>query len=109
MFFNSGGSTAKTMSILQSFNGMVSWICKEVFKRNPEHITVAEARKSVGIKVKRGEKSKEKVLEYVVDNHRQIVVEYTKHGNPKPGTYDMCDSLIIALTGYNICAKNFPS
>ncbi len=109
MFFNSGGSTAKTMSILQSFNGMVSWICKEVFNKNPEHITVSEARKSVGIKVKRGENSKEKVLQYVVDNYHQIVIEYTKHGNPRPGTYDMCDSLIIALAGYNICTKNFLS
>ena len=23
----------------------------------------------------------------------------TKHGNPKPGTLDMCDSIVIALAG----------
>ena len=27
MFFRRGGSTAKTMSILQRFNGIISWLC----------------------------------------------------------------------------------
>ena len=32
MFFNSGGSTAKTMSTLQRFNGMISWLCYDIYQ-----------------------------------------------------------------------------
>jgi hypothetical protein len=42
------------------------------------------------------------VLQYVLDNEPNFVVEYTKHGNPKPGSYDRADSLIIAKAGYNL-------
>ena len=43
--------------------------------------------------------AKEKVLQFVIDNYPNIEIQYTKHGNPKPGTLDMCDSIIIALAG----------
>ena len=48
-------------------------------------------------------------MQFVLDNYEHISVEYTKYGNPKPGTYDMCDSLVIALAGHNICKKNSTS
>ena len=35
-FFNSGGSSAKTMATLQKFNGIVSWILYEIFEIKPE-------------------------------------------------------------------------
>ena len=47
--------------------------------------------------------AKEKVLQFVIDNYPNISIEYTKHGNPKPGTLDMCDSIIVALAGDKIC------
>ena len=31
-FFNSGGSSAKTMATLQRFNGIVSWLLYEIFE-----------------------------------------------------------------------------
>ena len=34
-FFNSGGSTAKTMAVLQKFNGIVSWLCWDLFQIKP--------------------------------------------------------------------------
>ena len=35
------------------------------------------------------------------------MVEYTKHGNPKPGVMDKSDSWVIAKAGFIICtAKN---
>ena len=49
MFFNSGGSTAKTMATLQRFNGMVSWLCCDIFGVQPEHLTAHESRKLVGV------------------------------------------------------------
>ena len=30
-FFKSGGSTAKTMATLQKYNGVISWLCYDVF------------------------------------------------------------------------------
>ena len=43
-----------------------------------------------------------KVLQFILDNYPEINIEYTKHGNPKPGMLDMCDSIIIALAGEKI-------
>jgi hypothetical protein len=53
-FFNSGGSSGKTMAALQRFNGIVSWLLFEIFELRPEYIGATSARKEVGIKVPRG-------------------------------------------------------
>jgi hypothetical protein len=97
--FRSGFSSAQTLSTLSRFNGIVSWICWELFKINPEMIAATSARKQAGVGIKRGDNAKEKVLQFVLDNYPAIAIEYTKHGNPKPGTLDMCDSIVIALAG----------
>ncbi len=97
--FRSGFSSAKTLSTLSRFNGIVAWLCFEIFKIKPEMIAATTARKLAGINIKRGENAKEKVLQFVLDKYPEITIEYTKHGNPKPGTLDMCDSIVIALAG----------
>ena len=99
MFFNSGGSSAKTMSILQNFNGMVSWLVYKHFGFKREYLTASQARKLCGIKVPRGTKAKEKVLEFVLDNVPNFGIEYTKFGNPRPGELDRADSWVIAKAG----------
>ena len=106
MFFRSGGSTAKTMSSLQNFNGMVSWICCSMFDLKPQYFTAAEARKLVGIKVPRGQDSKIESFKFVVDKEPSFVVEYTKKGNLKPGVTDRSDSWVIAMAGLKECSKN---
>ena len=100
--FRSGFSSAKTLSTLARFNGIVSWNCYKAFDIKPEMIAASSARKLAGVGIKRGDNSKEKVLEFILDNYPQINIEYTKHGNPKPGMLDMCDSVIIALAGDKI-------
>jgi hypothetical protein len=105
MFFNSGGSTAKTMATLQRFNGMVSWLCCDIFGVSPEHLTAHESRKLVGIKIPRGENAKLAVLDFIVDNEPTFDISYTKHGNPKPECFDKADSLVIARAGYEICKQ----
>jgi len=100
--FRSGFSSAQTLSTLSRFNGIVSWICWDLFKIQPEMIAATSARKQAGLAIKRGENAKEKVLDFVLDKFPQIEIQYTKHGNPKPGTLDMCDSIVIALAGDNI-------
>jgi len=99
-FLGSGKSTSKTISVLYGFNGMLSWICYQVLHCEPHYLAPASARKSCGIIVPRGSKAKEVVLKYVLDNNPLFEVEYTRHGNPKPGTYDRADSIIIAKAGY---------
>jgi hypothetical protein len=103
--FRSGFSSAKTLSTLSRFNGVVSWMCYELFDMQPEMLAATSARKQAGVTIKRGDNAKEKVLQFVLDKYPEIEVLYTKHGNPKPGTYDMCDSIIIALAGENIVRK----
>jgi hypothetical protein len=100
--FRPGFSSAKTLLTLAKFNGIVSYICLDVLGIEPEYIGASTARKSNGIKVPRGEKAKQVVLQYVLDNEPNFVVDYTKQGNPKPGSYDRADSLIIARAGYNL-------
>jgi hypothetical protein len=103
--FRSGFSSAKTLSTLSRFNGIISWLCFENFKVQPQMLAASSARKLAGVEIKRGENAKEKVLQFVLDKFPQIEVQYTKHGNPKPGTYDLCDSIIIALAGDKVVGK----
>ena len=103
--FRSGFSSAKTLSTLSRFNGIISWLCYENFQVQPQMIAASSARKKAGVKIKRSENSKEKVLQFVLDNFPQIEIQYTKHGNPKPGTYDLCDSIIIALAGDKVVGE----
>jgi len=100
--FRSGFSSAKTLSTLSRFNGIVSWLCYDLFGEEPEMIAASSARKTAGVTIKRGENAKEKVFQFVVDKEPLFLVEYTKHGNPKPGMYDKSDSYIIAKAGFNV-------
>ena len=97
--FRSGFSSAQTLSTLSRFNGIVSWLCWDLFSIEPEMIAATSARKQAGVGIKRGDNAKEKVLQFIIDKYPDIEIQYTKHGNPKPGTLDMCDSIVIALSG----------
>jgi len=103
--FRSGFSSAQTLSTLSKFNGTLSWLCYELFDIEPEFINATTARKLYGVKVPRGQKAKEVVLKKVLDTEASFSITYTKYGNPKPGSYDRADSLVIAKAGYEICKK----
>jgi len=100
--FRSGFSSAKTLSTLSRFNGIVSWMCYSRFGIEPEYIAATSARKKCGIKVPRGVKAKQVVIQYILDNVPSVLIEYTKHGNPKPHCFDKADSWVVARAGY-IC------
>ena len=101
--FRSGFSSAKTLSTLSRFNGVVSWMVYGILQIEPEYVAATSARKKCGIKVSRGEKAKQVVIKYVVDNVPDVLIEYTKHGNPKPQCFDMADSWVIAKAGWLTC------
>jgi len=88
---------------LGKFNGIVSWLCCEVFSKEPEYIGASSARKKLDIKVEKGENAKEVVLKHIISLEPTFKVEYTKHGNPVAGTYDRADSYVIAKAGYILC------
>ena len=72
-------------------------------KLQPEYIAATSARKKCGIKIPKGTKAKQCVIKYVVDNVPDVLIEYTKHGNPKPHCFDKADSWVIARAGWLIC------
>lgn len=98
--FRSGFSSAKTLSTLSRFNGAVSWLCYDILEIKPEYIAATSARKKCGIKVPKGVKAKQVVIQYVLDNVPAVNIVYTKHGNPKPSCFDKADSWVIAQAGY---------
>ena len=98
--FRSGFSSAKTLSTLSRFNGVVSWMCYSLWSVEPEYLAATSARKLCGIKVPKGQKAKPVVLQFVLDNEPTFVLEYTRNGNPKPDAYDKADSWVIAKAGY---------
>ena len=104
--FRSGFSSAKTLSTLSRFNGIVSWLVFDKYKIKPEYIAATSARKLCGIKIPRGEKAKPVVLKFLLDNEPSFVIDYTRHGNPKPESYDRADSLVIAKAGVICEQKN---
>lgn len=100
--FMGGKSSAKTLSTLTRFNGIVSWLAFELFEIKPKFIGATSARKHAGIKVPKGKKAKEVVLEHLLKNEPAFKIEYTKHGNPKPESYDRADAIVIAKAGWEL-------
>ena len=100
--FSMGRSSAHTISKLQRFNGMCCYALSILFNRIPKLIPVRSARKSVGIKIKRGDNTKLEVIKWVKQNYpKDFIFEHTRHGNPKPGTDDIADAIVVALAGIN--------
>ena len=98
--FMGGKSSAKTLSTLTRFNGVVSWLIYELFEIKPQFIGATSARKKAGIKVPRGTKAKEFVLEFLLKNEPAFTIEYTKYNNPRPESYDRADAIVIARAGW---------
>ena len=99
-------SSAKTLMTLAQFNGVVRWICHEALCVPVEAINVNTARKKVGLKIDKKDKSrttKEKVLDWVAENNPTIKwpTKILKSG-PNKGqvrtcseAYDMADAYVI--------------
>jgi len=98
--FRSGFSSAQTLSLLSKINGIVSWICYNMFASEPQYLAATSARKLCGIKVPKGQKAKAVAMQFVIDNVPDFEVEYTRHGNPKAGYTDRSDSYVVAQAGW---------
>ena len=101
--FSGGKTTAVTMSKLQRFNGMCCYGLYCIFGSSPTLIQANKARGLNGIKIPRGEKAKPIVLKWVEENYKDsFSYEMTRHGNPKPTTYDMADAIVVARAGIEL-------
>ena len=104
--FRPGLSSAKTLMTLAQFNGVVRWICHERLDVPVEAINVNTARKNIGLKIDKKDKSKttkEKVLDWVSADNDTIEwpTKILKSG-PNKGkericseAYDMADAYVI--------------
>ena len=100
--FAGGKTSAITMSKLQRFNGMVCYMLRKTIGMEAVSFSPAKARGLVGLKIKRGDNTKLKVIEYVEKAYpNDFTYVLTRHGNPKPGTDDRADAIVIAWAGLN--------
>ena len=111
--FRRGFSSAKTLSTLARFNGIVSLLTYQVFSIEPEYINVNSARRSLGIRIKRekvcGISTKGQVLSWVREQIIRTSFEWPtkrlKSGPRKgqciedPCCYDIADAYVIARNG----------
>ena len=110
--FRSGFSSAKTLSTLAKFNGIISYIVYQITQIKPTFLNVNAARKSVGLKVIRakdgGDPIKEQVIDWVTQNlngyswPERILKTGPRKGMTvlQKGCYDMADAYVIALSGF---------
>ena len=100
--FSGGKTSAITMSKMQRFNGMVCFMIRKLLGQQATLISPAKARGLVGLKIKRGENTKQKVIEHVTRSFpNDFKYDLTRYGNPKPGTDDRADAIVIAWAGLN--------
>ena len=111
--FRPGFSSAKTLISLSRFNGIVSYLCEQIFETEPRFINVNAARKIVGLKIVRKSKggmpTKHQVLDWVSNQlegfTHQWPIRVLKSGPRKgistleDGCYDMADAFVIAQAG----------
>ena len=102
MMFSGGKTTARTMSSLQRFNGMVSLVAHLALGRPATLVGATTARSRCGIKVPRGTKAKQMVMMWCASKYDKFIMEYTRHGNPKPGLDDEADAIIVALSHFDL-------
>jgi len=100
--FSGGKTTARTMSSLQRFNGMISLLVLQVFGDPPTMVGSRTARARCGIKVPKGTKAKKVIVEWADNYFDSFNVELTRHGNPKPGTDDEADAIVVALSHFDL-------
>ena len=107
--FRPGLSSAKTLLTLARFNGIVSYLCHDIFDVIPEYVNVNSARKACNIKLDRKSKlsTKEQILNHVsldMDANGLIYTwpKKTLKRGPRAGMeiyrtecYDMADAYVV--------------
>ena len=100
MGFRTGMSSAQTITQLMKFNGICSFIARNIFRVEPEYIGSAHARKLCGVKLQRtalGGPQKEQVFSHMLEHDlKHVIWPLKKSGKVIDGSRDMCDAYVIA-------------
>jgi len=100
MGFRPGMSSAQTITQLMRFNGIVSYVSRNIFSQEPEYIGAGHARKLCGIKLQRtalGGPQKEQVFQYFADHDlKHVIWPLKKNGKLVGWSRDATDSYCIA-------------
>lgn len=101
MGFRTGMSSAATITMLMRFNGVVSYISREIFKVDPQYIAAASARKLCGIKMQKtavaGMSGKEQVFKYMSEHDlKHVQWPLKKNGDSVDWSRDATDAYVIA-------------
>lgn len=108
--FSRGLSSAKTLTQLARFNGIVSYILYDISGLTPVYLNVNSARKLLGVKIDKNSKidKKEQVMNFVSSElgekhvwETKIVSRGANKGSVKfeQYCYDMADAYIICKAG----------
>ena len=112
--FRRGLSSAKTLSTLSRFNGVVSFLAQDIFEVPVKMINVNTARKTVGLKVDRkiDVPIKAQILEWIKLEPNFCDFAWPKKtlkSGPRKGKtieapqcYDIADAAVVCLAGINI-------
>ena len=114
--FRPGMSSAQTISTLLRFNGICSYIARNIFNKEPEYIGSGHARKLCGIKLLRtalGGPQKEQVFKHMSENDlKHVIWPLKKSGKHEDWTRDATDAFVIAraasITGPDIVPVKKP-
>lgn len=109
--FARGMSSARTITLLSSFNGIVQYICHDELGIAPEPIAVNVCRSLVGIKTlskkKAGKDVKEQVFDWVSEHLQYKWPDKILQSGPRKGqtvildeARDMADSWVVAKAGF---------
>lgn len=99
--FAKGMSSAATITTLMRFNGIISFIGRDIFGVDPIYVSAAHARKLCGIKLHKtavaGMTHKEQVFAHMCEHDlKHIAWPLKKSGQPTNTARDMCDAYVIA-------------
>lgn len=99
--FSKGMSSAATITTLMRFNGVVSFIGRDIFGVDPTYIPAASARKLCGVKLQKtsvaGASHKEQVFKHMCEHDlKRVQWPLKKTGVPSDTSRDMCDAYVIA-------------
>ena len=109
--YGRGMSSARTITRLAAFNGIVQYICYDALGFIPELVSVSEARKLSGIKTqskkKVGKEVKEQVFDWVNDHLQHNWPTKVLQSGPRrnqeiiiPESRDMADAWVVANAGF---------
>lgn len=102
MGFSKGMSSAATITTLMRFNGITSYIGRQVFGVEPQYISAASARKLCGVKLQKtkiaGISQKEQVFLHMSNNDLKHVTWplKPKSGAPVDWSRDATDAYVIS-------------